>query len=128
MASNDSHILVDISNSNKTRILTSLDVIIEQGTYCSVGFSRNIVITNNIRKVESAVILLEESILHCGDSFEITEVMSPSSSGKILSIGPFGYNVIIIIGTIASDAINGMLRKNRRYYFVKSDWALSRLL
>ncbi|KAI8079901.1 uncharacterized protein BX664DRAFT_317793 [Halteromyces radiatus] len=87
MASNDSHILVDISNSDTRRILTSLDVIIDQGTYCSVGFSRNIIITNNIKKVESAVILLEESILHCGDSFEIIDVTSPSSNGKRLPTG-----------------------------------------
>ncbi|KAI8079909.1 uncharacterized protein BX664DRAFT_317801 [Halteromyces radiatus] len=37
MASNDSHILVDISNSHTRHILTSLDVIIEQAPCTAVN-------------------------------------------------------------------------------------------
>ncbi|KAI8079905.1 uncharacterized protein BX664DRAFT_388870 [Halteromyces radiatus] len=107
MASNDSHILVDISNSTTRHILTSLEVIIEQG-----------------------------------DSFEIIDVMSPSSNGKRLSMDQLtaihlvGYEAVkngmifmdifiavcsaillskyrlaIILKVIASDVINGMLIK-----------------
>ncbi|KAI8079903.1 uncharacterized protein BX664DRAFT_317795 [Halteromyces radiatus] len=106
MAGDDSHILIDISNSDTRRILTSLDVIIEQG-----------------------------------DSFEIIDVISPSSNGKRLSIGQLtaihlvGYEAIkkgtlfmdifiavylaillskyrlaIIIKVIGSDAINVFFR------------------